>query len=74
MREYCNYCAGGRCGRIQAMTRIELERAARPEKESPEPLPAWQREILEERIAADDAEPDAGSPWEEVKRRILAML
>jgi putative addiction module component (TIGR02574 family) len=38
------------------------------------PLPAWQREILDERIAADDAEPDAGSPWEEVKRRILATL
>jgi putative addiction module component (TIGR02574 family) len=37
-------------------------------------LPAWQREILDERLAADDAAPDAGSPWEEVKRRILAKL
>jgi putative addiction module component (TIGR02574 family) len=38
------------------------------------PLPAWQQEILDERIAEDDAEPDAGSPWEEVKQRILATL
>lgn len=38
------------------------------------PLPVWQRDILDERIAADDAEPDAGSPWEEVKQRILATL
>lgn len=37
-------------------------------------LPEWQRRILDERIAADDADPDAGSPWEEVKQRILASL
>jgi putative addiction module component (TIGR02574 family) len=37
-------------------------------------LPAWQREILEERLAADDAAPEAASPWEVVKQRILANL
>jgi putative addiction module component (TIGR02574 family) len=37
-------------------------------------LPSWQREILDERLAADDAAPETGSPWEEVKRRILAKL
>jgi putative addiction module component (TIGR02574 family) len=37
-------------------------------------LPAWQRQILDERIAADDAAPDAGSPWQEVKKRILSSL
>ena len=37
-------------------------------------LPAWQREILDERLAADDAAPEAGSLWKEVKRRILAGL
>jgi putative addiction module component (TIGR02574 family) len=37
-------------------------------------LPAWQREVLDERLAADEAAPDAGSPWEEVKQRILAKL
>jgi putative addiction module component (TIGR02574 family) len=38
------------------------------------PLPEWQRRTLDERIASDDADPDAGSPWEEVKQRILASL
>ncbi|HYN23196.1 MAG TPA: addiction module protein [Thermoanaerobaculia bacterium] len=38
------------------------------------PLPAWQRQVLDERIEADDADPDAGSPWDEVKQRILASL
>ena len=43
------------------------------EEESAQPaLPDWQRQILDERLAADDAAPDAGSPWQEVKRRILA--
>jgi len=37
-------------------------------------LPEWQRQILDERIAEDDAAPDEGSPWEEVKRRILSTL
>ncbi len=37
-------------------------------------LPAWQREILDERLAADEAAPESGSPWEEVKQRILAKL
>jgi putative addiction module component (TIGR02574 family) len=37
-------------------------------------LPAWQREALDERLAADDAAPEAGSPWEEVKQRILSSL
>jgi putative addiction module component (TIGR02574 family) len=38
------------------------------------PLPDWQRQILDERIAADDADPEAGSPWQEVKQRILSSL
>jgi putative addiction module component (TIGR02574 family) len=38
------------------------------------PLPAWQRQLLDERIAKDDADPEAGSPWEEVKQRILSSL
>ena len=45
------------------------------EREPVQPaLPAWQREILDERLAADDAAPDAGAPWEAVKQRILAKL
>jgi putative addiction module component (TIGR02574 family) len=38
------------------------------------PLPDWQRKILDERIAEDDADPETGSPWEEVKQRILSTL
>ena len=34
------------------------------------PLPDWQRQILDERIAADDADLEAGSPWQEVKQRM----
>lgn len=37
-------------------------------------LPEWQRHVLDERIAEDDAGSDPGEPWEDVKRRILADL
>ncbi len=37
-------------------------------------IPDWQRSLLDERITADDAAPEAGSPWHEVKQRILASL
>ncbi|HEV3460105.1 MAG TPA: addiction module protein [Thermoanaerobaculia bacterium] len=43
------------------------------EPEQPE-LPAWQRDVLDERLAADDSAPGAGSSWEEVKQSILARL
>lgn len=38
------------------------------------PLPEWQRFVLDERIAEDDAGGDPGEPWEDVKRQILANL
>jgi putative addiction module component (TIGR02574 family) len=38
------------------------------------PLSDWQQDLLDQRLAADDQHPDAGSPWDEVKRRILAGL
>jgi len=41
---------------------------------APEEVPDWQRTLLDERIDEDDAAPDAGSPWSEVKKRILATL
>jgi putative addiction module component (TIGR02574 family) len=43
------------------------------EPEQP-PLPAWQREVLDRRLAAEEEDPEAGSSWPEVKRRILATL
>jgi putative addiction module component (TIGR02574 family) len=38
------------------------------------PLPDWQCRLLDERIAEDDATPDSGSSWPEVKKRLLASL
>lgn len=37
-------------------------------------LPACQRDLLDQRLAAFEAAPEAGSPWEEVKQRILDKL
>jgi putative addiction module component (TIGR02574 family) len=36
----------------------------------PEPLPEWQRQILDERLAALEAQPDEGSPAQEVEKRV----
>ena len=38
------------------------------------PVPEWHREELDRRLAAADANPDAGIPWEEVKRRLREKL
>jgi putative addiction module component (TIGR02574 family) len=34
------------------------------------PLPDWHRELLDERLREFEKAPDAGSPWEDVNRRI----
>jgi putative addiction module component (TIGR02574 family) len=34
------------------------------------PIPEWHREELERRLAAADADPGRGLPWEEVKARL----
>lgn len=45
------------------------------ERDAAQPvLPEWQRQLLDERIAEDEAGIDPGEPWEIVKRRILAGL
>jgi putative addiction module component (TIGR02574 family) len=38
------------------------------------PVTGWQRAILDQRIAEDDADPDAGRSWSEVKKRVVASL
>ena len=38
------------------------------------PIPDWHREMLKERMAADDADPSAGQSWEEVRREIESGL
>jgi len=40
----------------------------------PPPISEAMRRELDRRIAFLDANPDAGTPWEVVKRRILARL
>jgi putative addiction module component (TIGR02574 family) len=56
--------------------RLEIAEAIWESLEAAEPpsLPDWQQRLLDERIAEDDADPEAGSPWEEVKQRILTSL
>ncbi len=36
----------------------------------PEPLPAWQRRLLDDRLADLEADPDEGEPWDVVEKRI----
>lgn len=68
------------------MTKTELQRSALelPPQErqelvealwesleaEPAPLPAWQRELLDERLAELERSPDAGSSWDDVERRV----
>lgn len=40
----------------------------------PPPLTEAQRRELERRLAALEANPEAGSPWKEVEARVLAKL
>jgi putative addiction module component (TIGR02574 family) len=50
-----------------------LYESIEPTAEQPR-LPEWQRNVLDEGIAEDDAGSDPGEPWEDVKRQILANL
>ena len=34
------------------------------------PVPDWHREIIEQRLAEDDAEPDSGETWAELRGRL----
>ncbi|MFO0762425.1 MAG: addiction module protein [Byssovorax sp.] len=37
-------------------------------------VPAWHREILDERLADDEANPDAGRAWEQVEADLRSRL
>ena len=43
-------------------------------KEDVVPVPDWHRDILDERLADLEANPDAGRPWEEVKANLLNKI
>jgi len=63
--------------RLPVEDRIELAEALWEslELEPVQPdLTSWRREVLDKRLADDDAAPEAGSPWQEVKQRILSSL
>jgi putative addiction module component (TIGR02574 family) len=38
------------------------------------PVPVWHREVLEERLAEYETDPDAGRPWEEVEADLRKRL
>lgn len=40
-------------------------------KEDRVPVPDWHREILDERLADLQANPNAGRPWEEVRAELV---
>ena len=36
----------------------------------PAPLSAWPRDLLDERLAALEQNPEEGAPWDEVEKRV----
>ncbi len=36
-----------------------------------QPIPEWHQREIERRLAAADADPGAGIPWEEIKARLI---
>ena len=53
----------------ERLTLIDLIWDSLPE-DAPFTPPAWHLKVLEERLAEADANPGAGSTWEEVKARL----
>jgi putative addiction module component (TIGR02574 family) len=45
--------------------------AAKPEEA---PVPEWHREVLEERLAARETNPEPATPWVEVREKIRSKL
>jgi len=38
------------------------------------PVPDWHRQVLDKRLAAQEAKPEVARPWEEVRDEIRAKL
>jgi putative addiction module component (TIGR02574 family) len=38
------------------------------------PIPDWHRQVLDQRIAAHESNPEQGTPWEEVRDEIRSKL
>lgn len=43
-------------------------------REEDVPVPEWHRDLLRERLAAFEANPEEGRPWEEVEAELLERL
>lgn len=43
-------------------------------EEGLQPIPEWHRQILADRLRAEEQDPEAGSSWQEAKARILDSL
>ena len=43
-------------------------------REEDVPVPEWHQEILKERVAAFESNPDDGRPWEEVEADLWKRL
>ena len=59
--------------RLTPSERLELIAAiwdSLPDTPEAMPIPDWHRAELERRLAAADADPSAGVPWDEVKARL----
>lgn len=62
--------------RLPAEQRLDLAEAIWSSLDDPDglPLPGWQRELLDERIAAAEHDPETEIPWSDVKTRALESL
>jgi putative addiction module component (TIGR02574 family) len=59
--------------RLSGLERLELIAAiwdSIPDTQEALPVPEWHRQELERRLAAAEATPGAGTPWEEVRARL----
>jgi putative addiction module component (TIGR02574 family) len=41
-----------------------------PDSSEALPIPSWHQQVLRERLAAADANPDAAMPWEELEKKL----
>lgn len=61
----------GRLSVPQRLDLISLLWESIPDSAEALPVPEWHRQELDRRLAAADAAPDAGVPWERVRARLL---
>jgi putative addiction module component (TIGR02574 family) len=53
---------------------VPAESAAAADESVSIEIPDWHKKIIDERIADCEANPDSGTPWEEVRARLRASM